>query len=97
MLLEVLILIAGWALGNIVFSAYERHVPPLKRLAKLAFLIGLVVLLHIIAGRALVVSAFAVLIVGMIFLHGWWFPKHGIHWRTAEPYEDYLKLIKRMR
>ena len=97
MRLEVLVLVAGWALGNIVFNAYERHVPPIRRLAKLGFLIGLVCLLHIIGGRLLVVAALAVGLAGMVVLHGWWFPKHGIHWRTAEPYDDYLKLIKQMK
>ena len=31
---------------------------------------------------------------GMAILHGYWFHfRYGIHWRTAEPREQYLRLI----
>ena len=97
MLVEVLIVITGWAIGNVLFNAYERHVPPVRRLLKLLILIGLVCLLHVIGGRWLVFTVLALMALGMAVLHGWWFPKHGIHWRTAEPYDEYLKLTKKMK
>ena len=90
-------MITGWAIGNVLFNAYERHVPPVRRLLKLLILIGLVCLLHVIGGRWLVFTVLALMALGMAVLHVWWFPKHGIHWRTAEPYDEYLKLTKKMK
>ena len=97
MLVEVLIVITGWAFGNVLFNAYERHVPPMRRLLKLLVLIGFVCLLHVLGESWLVFSVLALMALGMILLHGWWFPKHGIHWRTAEPYDEYLKLTEKMK
>ena len=37
-------MIVAWVLGNVLFNAYERHVPPIRRLLKLLVLIGLVCL-----------------------------------------------------
>lgn len=35
--------------------------------------------------------------LGQIYLHGWYFPKHGINGLTAEPYDKYLEVIEKMK
>ncbi|MBI4277971.1 MAG: hypothetical protein HY660_05900 [Armatimonadetes bacterium] len=34
---------------------------------------------------------------GILVLHFWWLPKHGINGLTAEPYDRYLKLIGKVK
>ena len=61
---------------------------------KLAVLSGLFLLLHHLAGRIWAFALLGVMTLGMIALHGYWFQYlNGIHWRTAEPRDKYLRLI----
>jgi hypothetical protein len=35
--------------------------------------------------------------IGQMYLHGWYFPKHGINGVTAEPHDKYLEVIAKMK
>lgn len=35
--------------------------------------------------------------IGQMYLHGWYFPKHGINGVTPEPHDKYLEVIAKMK
>jgi hypothetical protein len=39
----------------------------------------------------------ALMTVGQVYLHGVYFPKHGINGLTAEPHDKYLEVIEKMK
>jgi len=92
--LDAAVFVAGWLVGQVVFAGYEAHVRPMKKLTKLLVLAAVFFAIHQLAGRTWFYGALAVLATGIGVLHGYWFHhRHGIHWRTAQPREEYLRLI----
>lgn len=94
---EYIIIPLGWIVGNIVFNGFEKHLPLWRRGVKFVVTVGVLYASGNIFGPYVLYGTIAVMVIGMIVLHGWWFPKHGIHWRTAEPHDRYLALIARMK
>ncbi len=91
---DLVILILGWLLGQIIFSAYEAHVPGWRRLGKFAVLTTILMCVHMVFGRASFYGCLVALTLAMAVLHGWWFHwRHGVHWRRAEPRHKYWQLI----
>ncbi|HEY1017243.1 MAG TPA: hypothetical protein VGE07_31300 [Herpetosiphonaceae bacterium] len=85
---------AGWAAGQIVFAGYEAHVPLAKRIAKGGALLALLLAIRLRWGRSPFRLTLAAMTAAIGALHGYWFhSRHGIHWRTAEPRDAYLRLI----
>ncbi len=98
LILDALVLTAGWLVAQVVFQGYENHVPLAKRIGKFAVLLVLFVAVNVVLGLA-AFYALLTLMTGMIVvLHGYWFHhRHGIHWRTDEPRDKYLALIKEVK
>ena len=95
---DAVVFVSGWLIGQRAFRGYEAHVSPGKRLAKFALLAGVFFAIHQLAGRQWFYSLLIVMAAGMALLHGYWFHyRHGIHWRTAEPREKYLRLIGKLK
>jgi hypothetical protein len=93
---DLFVFFAGWVTGQLIFHAYEAHVPITKRAAKLLAMTGVFAIVHVVLGRRFFYGLLALMTTGMTVLHGYWFHyRHGIHWRTAEPREKYLQLIGR--
>ena len=91
---DMTIFFGGWLAAQILFKDYEAHVPLLKRLSKLGVLFLIFFAIYYFWGRWLFYSLLGLMAVGIGILHGYWFHvRHGIHWRTAEPREKYLRLI----
>src|SRR5262245_62425495 len=94
---DVAVVMSIFGVGNILFGRFEEHKARPRRLAKVAIVLTLVLLLSATAGRA---WAYGVLI-GPLLLAGWvhlyWLPKHGINGWTAEPRDKYLELVARPR
>ncbi|HAA53914.1 MAG TPA: hypothetical protein DCE42_04125 [Myxococcales bacterium] len=91
---DCVMFIGGWCLGQLIFRAYEAHVSLHKRIAKCIILLVLFVCIRWFVGRWGFYSLLGVMTLGIGILHGYWFHyKHGVHWRTAEPRERYLRLI----
>ncbi len=93
--IDLAILFAGWAVGNIVFNAFGKHLPASRRIAKLVAMLAVLTLIAHFAGRAAMWGVVALLTLGIAVVHAWWLPRRGINGLTAEPYEKYLELIGR--
>ena len=81
----------------LVFNNFEKHVPVQKRLAKLLIVVGVLAAIGVLFGRFAFWGVIALMTIGQMYLHGVYFPKHGINGLTAEPYDKYLETIERMK
>jgi len=96
-LIDLGVLVLGWAIGNAVFNNFEKHLPWWRRILKLVILVGALSLIGLLFSRRVMWVLVLLLGVGQVVLHSWWFPRHGINGLTAEPREKYLALIHRMK
>jgi hypothetical protein len=97
-LIEILavLIIAGIAYF-LVFNNFEKHVPVQRRIIKLGMVVGVLAIIGILFGRYAFWGVITLMTFGQIYLHGWYFPKHGINGLTAEPHDKYLEVIKKMK
>jgi hypothetical protein len=91
------LVLAGIALGNVVFNAFEKHLPWWRRVLKHGLLFAALAAVRVTGGGGALAAALVVLTLGQVVLHAWYFPKHGVNGLTAEPYDRYLQLIARMK
>ena len=96
-IIDYIIVPAGWILGNIIFNNFEKHLPWHKRFIKLFLTTGILYVIGYFFGRVPLYSMLSLMVIGMIVLHAWWFPKNGINGLTAEPYFRYLRFVNRMK
>jgi len=81
----------------VVFNNFEKHLPIQRRITKLFVVVGILTVLGILFGRYAFWGVITLMTLGQIYLHGWYFPKHGIHGLTAEPHDKYLEVINQMK
>lgn len=81
-----------WAFNN-----FEKHQPLSRRITKLFIVVGVLASIGILFGRSAFWGLITLMSIGQIYLHGVYFPKHGINGLTAEPYDKYLETIERMK
>ena len=81
----------------LVFNNFEKHVPTQRRITKLFIVVGVLTVIGILFGRVAFWGVITLMSIGQVYLHGVYFPKHGINGLTAEPYEKYLETIERMK
>ncbi len=81
----------------VVFNKFEKHVPLKRRVAKLFILVGVLTGIGILFGRYGFWGLIGLMTIGQIYVHGWYFPKHGVNGWTAEPYDRYLELTEEMK
>lgn len=81
----------------IVFNNFEKHVPAQRRIIKLFIVIGVLSIIGILFSRYAFWGMITLMTVGQVYLHGVYFPKHGINGLTAEPYDKYLETIEKMK
>lgn len=93
-ILDMSIFFAGWLLAQFLFSGYEAHVPLAKRITKFLVLFVIFLAIDYFIGRWAFYGLLLLMTAAIAILHGYWFHhRHGIHWRTAEPRDEYLRLI----
>lgn len=97
LIIDFIIVPAGWILGNIIFNKFEKHLPLYKRFMKLVLTTGVLYAIGYFGGRQALYAMLGSMVIGMVVLHAWWFPKNGINGLTAEPYFRYLRTIDRMK
>ena len=95
--IDYIIVLAGWLAGNIIFNNFEKHLSIYRRLFKFVITVAALYLIGYFLGRVALYSVLALMVIGMIILHGIWFPKYGINGLTAEPYDKYLKFIQKIK
>ena len=81
----------------LAFNNFEKHLPIQRRVTKLFVVIGVLAIIGILFGRFAFWGLITLMTIGQIYLHGWYFPKHGINGLTAEPYDKYLETIEKMK
>jgi uncharacterized membrane protein len=97
-LTEVLIVLAiASAAYFLVFNNFEKHLPLKRRVTKLFVVVGVLAVLGILFGRYVFWGIITLMTLGQGYLHGWYFPKHGINGLTAEPHDKYLEVIEKMK
>jgi len=90
---EIAVVCGLTALGTILLGHWEERTPKWRRVAKLAILCGVSVLLSATLGRAWFFGLLGVMLLAALIIHGWWLPyRHGINGWTGEPREKYYKL-----
>jgi hypothetical protein len=97
-LIEILtVLIIASIAYFLVFNNFEKHLPDQNRVIKLFIVVGVLTILGILFGRLVFWGVITLMTMGQIYLHGWYFPKHGINGLTAEPHDKYLQVIEKMK
>ncbi|HCR72433.1 MAG TPA: hypothetical protein DIW23_13375 [Anaerolineae bacterium] len=97
-LTEILIVLTIASLAYFVFfNNFEKHVPMQKRITKLFIVVGVLSIIGILFSRFAFWGVIGLMTIGQFYLHGVYFPKHGINGLTAEPYNKYLELTEKMK
>ena len=90
---ETAIVLGIFAVGNILFGHFEQHNHPVRRLAKVAVVLGVTLVLSSTVGRAWGLGWLLLPVAAAAYVHMYWLPKHGVNGWTGEPRERYLALI----
>jgi hypothetical protein len=80
------------AFGSIFFGHFEEHTPKFRRVLKLLMFILIVVLISKYAGRVWALGFLGALLLGVVYIHGFWLPSKGINGLTGEPKRKYYEL-----
>jgi hypothetical protein len=81
----------------VVFNNFEKHLPIKQRGVKLFVVVGVLAVIGVLFSRYAFWGVIALMTIGQVYLHGWYFPKHGINGLTAEPHDKYLEVIAKMK
>jgi hypothetical protein len=81
----------------VIFNRFEKHVSLQRRVTKLFIVVGVLAVIGILFGRYAFWGIITLMTIGQIYLHGVYFPKHGVNGWTAEPYDRYLELTEEMK
>jgi hypothetical protein len=89
---EISVVCGITAFGSIFFGHFEEHTPKFKRVLKLVcFNIG-VVLMSVFLGREWSFGFLGLILLGVVYVHGFWLPSKGINGLTGEPKKKYYQL-----
>ncbi|MCI0658734.1 MAG: hypothetical protein L0170_16905 [Acidobacteria bacterium] len=80
-------------LGHLYFGRFEEHKPRWRRLFKSVLGVLLVVSTTAVLGREWTWVLNGLIGVGVLIVHGWWLPRHGINGWTGEPRERYYEFL----
>lgn len=90
--IDVAVMAAMFAIGNILFGHFEERTPKWRRILKFFIITSVVALISSTAGRVWSVALIGTMLAMVVVIHAWWLPKHGINGLTAEPKEKYYAL-----
>lgn len=90
---ETAIVLGIFAVGNILFGHFEQHNHPIRRLAKVAVVLGITLGLSITVGRVWGLGWLLLPLAAAAYVHLRWLPKHGVNGWTGEPRDRYLALV----
>lgn len=97
-LIEILIVLTIASIAYfLLFNNFEKHVPMQRRITKLFIVVGVLAIIGFLFGRVAFWGVITVMTIGQVYLHGVYFPNHGINGLTAEPYDKYLEKIEKMK
>jgi len=94
---DAAVVLAIFAVGNILFGHFEAHRPKWRRLLKIPVFLAIVLGLSAGVGRVWAYAFLGAMFVAVAYVHGVWLPRHGINGWTGEPRDRYLALVTRPR
>jgi hypothetical protein len=94
---ETAVVLGIFAVGNIVFGHFEQHHSPVRRLAKMALVLGITLALSATLGRSWGLGWLLLPLSAAAVVHLRWLPMHGINGWTGEPRDQYLSLVAKRR
>lgn len=87
---EIAIVSIIYALGNILMGHFEERTPKVRRVGKYLITVLIVCLISVYLGRAVAMTLLSVLIIPVLYVHGYYLPKKkGINGWTGEPKSKY--------
>ena len=89
---EIAIVCGITAFGSIFMGHFEEHTPKARRVLKLVMTNTVVCLLSVYAGRPWAFGLLGIMLLAVVYVHGFWLPKKGINGLTGEPREKYYEL-----
>lgn len=95
--LDAALVLAIFAVGNILFGHFEAHRPKWRRLLKVGVVLAVVLGLSSTVGRVWAFGVLTLPLLGAAWVHLVWLPKHGINGWTGEPRDRYLELVSGRR
>ncbi|MBV9879332.1 MAG: hypothetical protein JO180_02500 [Gemmatirosa sp.] len=90
---DVALMMSIFAFGNMAFGRFEEHRSRWRRAAKIVVCVALFVGVSTALGRVWMYALLTLASIGVVVVHGWWLPKHGVNGWTAEPRERYYQLL----
>ncbi len=97
MLLDVSLMAALLAAGNVIFWHFDPQQPLWRRVIKIVVALAITAAVSRYFGRIGVFIWFAIVALPVIYIHAIWLPLHGVNGLTGEPREKYEALRKRRR
>ena len=92
MLLDVAMMAALMAVGNVVFWHFDPQQPLWRRLLKVLVGLAITAIISYYLGRTGVLIWFGIVALPVMYIHGIWLPRHGVNGWTGEPREKYYAL-----
>ncbi|HTM33437.1 MAG TPA: hypothetical protein VL263_19120 [Vicinamibacterales bacterium] len=94
---DVALVMSMFAIGSILFGRFEEHKPRGRRVLKVAIVLGVTLAIAETLGRVWAYAFLTVPLIGAVYAHLVWLPKHGINGWTGEPRAKYLELMEQRR
>lgn len=91
---DVAIVMGIFAIGNILFGRFEEHRSRGRRVLKLVLFLALILTLSATVGRWWAYGVLMMPLLGALWVHAVWLPRHGVSGWTAEPRDRYLELMR---
>jgi len=79
-------------IGGIFFGHFEVHTPKWRKVAKVIAVLAVTAAISTKFGHTGVYITLGAMILGVVYIHGIWLPKHGINGWTGEPKDKYYAL-----
>lgn len=89
---EIALIAIFLLVGQIIFGHFEEKTPRWRILLKTALIIALFPSISYFFGRFWFWLAFAIALIPLLIIHGWWLPKQGINGWTGKPRDKYYEL-----
>jgi hypothetical protein len=79
--------------GHLYLGRFSEYQPRWRRLLKSIVGVALVVATSAYLGRPWSWALIGAVCIGVVIVHGWWLPRHGVNGWTAEPKDRYYELM----
>ena len=92
MLLDLGIVAAILAFGNIKLRHFDPRIPLRRRVLKVFAALAVTAIISHYLGRTGVLIGLGIVMLPVVYIHGIWLPRHGVNGWTGEPREKYYAL-----